>query len=254
MTGVSIIIPVLNEASCLGRTLRHLLILDPPADEVIVVDGGSTDATVTIVAEYAQYVAEYAEYNVRCVTAKQSGRAAQMNVGAALATGNILCFLHGDTLVPDDLVAVVRRTLANPNIACGGFISVMTNWQMTRWSIALHNSLKTHYAPLLFRPHRYFLSGLRVLFGDQVMFCRRADFWACGSFDAALPIMEDVDLCLKLSQVGRIYQVNRLVQCSDRRVAKWGVLKANLIYLAIGFLWGLGVSATRLKRFYEDVR
>jgi rSAM/selenodomain-associated transferase 2 len=253
MTGVSIIIPVLNEASYLGRTLRYLQILDPPADEVIVVDGGSTDATVTLVADYADY-AKYTDYKVRCVTAKQAGRAVQMNLGAELATGSILCFLHGDTLVPDDLVNILSGTLANPKITCGGFISVMTGRQTTRWSVALHNSLKTHYAPLLFRPHRYFLSGLRVLFGDQVMFCRRADFWACGGFDATLPIMEDVDFCLKLSRLGRIYQVNRLVQCSDRRVAKWGVLKANLIYLTIGFLWGIGVPATRLKQFYEDVR
>jgi hypothetical protein len=80
------------------------------------------------------------------------------------------------------------------------------------------------------------------------------DFWACGGFDATLPIMEDADLCLRLSQLGRIRQLNRVVQSSDRRVAQWGTLKANFIYLAIGSLWAMGVSATWLKQFYEDVR
>lgn len=243
---VSIIVPVLNEASCLGRTLRHLQILDPPAAEIIVVDGGSTDATVSIATKSGVQVA--------IADQDQRGRAAQMNLGSKLATGDILCFLHGDTLVPDDLVTLVNTTLANPQIACGGFISVMAGAQTTRWGITLHNSLKTHYAPLLFRPHRYFRDSLRLLFGDQVMFCRRGDFWACGGFDATLPIMEEADLCLKLARLGRICQVNRLVQSSDRRVAKWGTLKANFIYLAIGFLWGIGVPAQRLKQFYEDVR
>ena len=241
---VSIIIPVLNEASCLGRTLRHLDILAPPAAEIIVVDGGSTDATLTIAKDYGATV----------VVAERSGRAVQLNLGARLAAGDILCFLHGDTRVPDDVVALMGQTLENPNIACGGFISVMTGTRTTRWGISLHNTIKTHYAALLFRPHRYFRDRLRILFGDQVMFCRRGDFWACGGFDDTLGIMEDADLCLKLSRLGHIYQINRLVQSSDRRVASWGALKANFIYLAIGFLWGMGVSSRWLKRFYEDVR
>lgn len=236
--------PVFNEAVALGRTLRYLQILDPACGEVLVVDGGSCDETVAIAQAAGATV----------LHSPQRGRAAQMNAGAEQATGDILCFLHGDTLVPDDLVAVIMSTLANPQTACGGFISVMTGANSTRWGITLHNSLKTHYAPLLFRPHLYLFNGLRLLFGDQVMFCRKADFWACGGFDATLAIMEEADLCLKLCRIGRIRQVNRIVQSSDRRVAQWGPLKANLIYLAIGFLWGIGVPAATLKKFYEDVR
>ena len=86
------------------------------------------------------------------------------------------------------------------------------------------------------------------------MFCRRSDFWNCGGFDPELPIMEDADLCLKLFNYGRIYLVDRIVQSSDRRVAKLGWFKANLIYFYIGFLWAFGVRATYLKQFYEDIR
>lgn len=244
MAQVSIIIPVLNEASCLGRTLRHLEILDPSADEVIVVDGGSTDETVAIAQQWGAQV----------IVTNRPGRSVQMNQGAKRATGDILCFLHGDTRVPDDVVKLMGITLANPDIACGGFISVMAGPHITRWGVTLHNTVKTHYAALLFRPHRYFRDQLRILFGDQVMFCRRSDFWTCGGFDTTLPIMEDADLCLKLARLGRIYQVNRLVQSSDRRVASWGPLKANFIYLAIGSLWGIGVPGRWLKQFYEDIR
>ena len=122
-----------------------------------------------------------------------------------------------------------------------------------RWDISALNLLKTYLAPLLFRPHLY-IKGLRLLFGDQVMICRRRDFWLCGGFDPNLPIMEDGDLCLRLVRLGRIVLINRVVESSDRRVQRWGPWKATLIYLSIGVLWGLGVPPSRLKRFYEDIR
>lgn len=244
MPHVSIIIPTLNEAAALGRTLRCLSVIDPPAWEILVIDGGSRDETVAIAATTSATV----------IHSEQTGRSIQMNQGAEAATGNMLCFLHADTLVPDDLITVIEKTLANPTIACGGFISLMTGTETTRWGVSLHNYLKTYYAPLLFRPYLFWFKGLRLLFGDQVIFCRRGDFWACGGFDPALPIMEEADLCLKLLPYGRIRQVNRVVQSSDRRVAKWGTLKATAIYLYIGLLWGMGASATTLKRFYEDIR
>ncbi len=243
MAHVSIIIPVLNEASRLGQTLRQLTVLEPPALEILVVDGGSDDDTVAI-AQSA---------GVKVLECDRQSRASQMNQGAKVAIGDILCFLHADTEVPNDLIAVIEKTLADLTVACGGFISLMIGAQTTHWGIALHNYLKTYYAPLLFRP-RLFLKGLRLLFGDQVMFCRRVDFWDCGGFDEAFPIMEDGDLCVRLVQKGRIRQVNRVVQTSDRRVARWGSWKATAIYLYIGFLWGLGVSPVYLKQFYDDVR
>lgn len=244
MTRVSIVIPTLNEATVLARTLRHISTLHPPAWEVWVVDGGSQDQTIEI--------AHAAGVKVR--SCERAGRSIQLNAGAEVASGDALCFVHADTLVPDDLVALIATTLSDPRVACGGFISLMTGTDTIRWGISLHNVLKTYYAPLLFRPHLFFGKGLRLLFGDQVIFCRRHQFWDCGGFDPRLPIMEEADLCLKLTRYGRIRLVNRVVHSSDRRVARWGAFKANVIYLSIGFLWALGVPAPFLKRFYEDIR
>ncbi|MGJ3250452.1 MAG: TIGR04283 family arsenosugar biosynthesis glycosyltransferase [Elainellaceae cyanobacterium] len=241
---VSIIIPTLNESTCLGQTLRHLSILDPPAWEIIVVDGGSRDRTVSI-ADAA---------NVSTVLSKQARRSCQMNQGVAVATGEFLCFLHADTWVPEDLIALIHQTLNDSTIACGGFVSLMTGTRSTRWGISLHNYLKTYYAPLIFRPHLFFGKGLKILFGDQAMFCRATEFRDCGGFDPDLPIMEDADLCRKLVRYGRIHLVHRVVQSSDRRVAKWGAVRATLLYLWIGVLWGVGVSASYLEQFYDDVR
>lgn len=115
MSQVSIIIPTLNEASILTQTLRQLTVLDPPPAEVLVVDGGSHDETVAI-AHLA---------GAQVLICDRSGRSVQMNHAATLAKGNILCFLHADTQVPDDLIAVIERTLADQTVACGGFISLM---------------------------------------------------------------------------------------------------------------------------------
>lgn len=247
MSGTSIIIPTLNEAKTLQRTLNHLTILDPAPKEIIIVDGGSQDQTVKI----AQ--ASHLE-NLKLIASPQPGRSIQMNLGAAQAKGEYLCFLHADTLVPDDFITVIRDVLDQPQIAGIGFISLMMGSQTTRWGVSCHNYLKTYYAPMLFRPYLFWWRGLRLLFGDQVICCRRSQFEACGGYDPALPIMEEADLCLKLTQFGAIKQVNRVVISSDRRVAAWGAWKATGIYLGIGLLWGLGVSADRLKQFYEDVR
>ncbi len=244
MSSLSIIIPTLNEGAYLGSTLRCLSLLEPSPAEIIIVDGGSQDETLTIAKQYG----------ITPISSPQAGRSIQMNLGAKTATGKFLCFLHADTLVPPDLVTLIETTLAEPKVAGGGFISLMAGENTTRWGISLHNYLKTYYGPLIFRPHLFFFKGLRLLFGDQVMFCRRSDFWECGGFEDNLPIMEDAQLCFKLSHWGRIRLLNRIVQSSDRRVAKWGILKANLIYLWIGFLWGFGVSGTYLKQFYADIR
>jgi rSAM/selenodomain-associated transferase 2 len=243
MLRVSIIIPTLNEASHLNRTLKALRLLSPPAWEIMVVDGQSEDETVSI-ADLA---------GVQVISSATRGRSTQMNLGAKRATGEVLCFLHADTLVPDDLVTIIAQTLSDTNIVAGGFISLMAGSQTTRWGISLHNYLKTYYAPLVFRPH-LFWRGLRLLFGDQVIFCRSQAFWDCEGFDESLPIMEDADLCRKLVYIGRIRLVNRIVQSSDRRVARWGSFKATLIYLYIGLLWGMGVSANYLQKFYQDIR
>ncbi|MEL7481575.1 MAG: glycosyltransferase, partial [Pseudomonadota bacterium] len=107
----------------------------------------------------------------------------------------------------------------------------------------------------LFRPFS-FIKGCRLLFGDQTLICRRSDFEAVGGFDPRQTIMEEADLCLRMVRGGRgrVRQVNRKVWSSDRRVASWGGLRANLTYFYLGALWGIGTEPDRLARLYADIR
>ena len=241
MSGVALVIPMLNEAASLPRLLRSLSILEPAPDEIIVVDGGSKDDSVAI-----------AQAGGLSVITAPRGRGAQINAGIAAVSVPLVCVLHADTLLPDDAMSVIATTMADPRMALASFLPLLSGPGGVRWGTSLHNWAKTYYGPLLFRPH-LFLRGARLLFGDHAMFFRRADFLAAGGCDTGLPIMEDVDLCVRLHRFGRTRLVNRVVITSDRRVAAWGPVRANLIYLRVSASWAIGLRRG-LDRHYPDVR
>ena len=241
-SAVAIIVLMRNEAPILPALLRSLAALDPAPDQVVVVDGGSIDHSVFMAASAGLHV-------VQC---PRPGRAAGINAGVAEAWAPIVCVLHADTLLPTDAVAVIRSTLAERSIALAGFTAVLRGAGGVRWGTSFHNWIKTWYAPLLFRP-LLFCRGLRLLFGDHAMFFRRADFLAVGGCDESMLVMEDAELCIRLSRLGRVRLLPRVVSTSDRRVAHWGALRANWIFLRIGISWALGIRRGLAQR-YEDVR
>jgi glycosyltransferase involved in cell wall biosynthesis len=241
MRSVSIVIPMLNEEAALPRLARTLIALEPRPFEIIAVDGGSGDASVTL-ANSAGW----------CVVASPKGRAIQINAGVAAATGDIVCILHADTLLPDDAVAVMIRAMDDPKTALAGFTPLICGPDKVRWGTSFHNWIKTWYAPLLLKTLWYF-QGMRLLFGDHAMFFRRVDFLKVGGCNPNEHVMEEADLCYKFTAIGRTRLINRVVITSDRRVAEWGPWRANWIYFKVGFLWALGAKK-RLASYYPDVR
>jgi glycosyltransferase involved in cell wall biosynthesis len=225
----------------LPRLLRCLRVLHPAPFEIIAVDGGSTDDSVAIAAAGG----------LRVVTAPR-GRGAGINAGVAAATAALVCVLHADTILPDDAVAVIDATMADRRLALASFLPLLSGPGGVRWGTSLHNWAKTYYGPMLFRP-LMFLRGARLLFGDHAMFFRRDDFLAAGGCDTTLPIMEDADLCIRLHRFGRTRMVNRVVITSDRRIAAWGPVRANLIYLRVSISWAIGLRR-ELHRHYPDIR
>jgi glycosyltransferase involved in cell wall biosynthesis len=238
---LSIVIPMLDEEAALPTLIEVLAALDPAPMEVLAVDGGSSDKSVTL--------AEQAGWRVIAVP---RGRAVQINAGVEAARGELVCVVHADTIPPADMAKVIEQTLADPKVALAGFTPIIRGPEKTRWGTTLHNWAKTWYAPLLFHPI-LFARGARLLFGDHAMFFRRADFLAVGGCDPADKVMEEANLCLRLSTLGRVRLVPRVVYTSDRRIAAWGPLKANWIYFKVGMLWAMGARG-KLEKCYPDVR
>ncbi len=222
---VSVVVPTLNEAAVLGRTLGAL---PPGFAEVIVADGGSTDATVAI-----------AQAHGARVTVSPPGRGPQMNAGAAAAKGDVLLFLHADTVLPADAPARIAAALAETGAVAGAFLLGIESSDPRLAFIARAANLRTRLT--------------RVPYGDQASFVRRAAFDAAGGFPD-VPIMEDVELGRRLKRLGRIVVVPARVRTSARRWEREGVVRTTLRNAALVTLYLLGVHPRRLARWYGHVR
>ena len=221
---LSIIVPVLDEAENLERLLPHLGERCPGA-EIVVVDGGSVDRTVQVVA---------ASPHARCLPSGR-GRARQMNAGARAARGGILLFLHADTLLPEDAPAAIAGALADPAVVGG------------RFDVAFSNPGLAFRVIAAFMNSRSRLTGIAT--GDQGIFVRREVFEALGGY-ADIPLMEDVDLSARLKRRGRLACLGSRVVTSARKWEREGVLRTILLMWALRLLYFLRVDPARLHRWY----
>jgi rSAM/selenodomain-associated transferase 2 len=229
---ISIIIPVLNEAATIQKTLTRLQ--NVPDMEAIVVDGGSRDETVTLAKRCGEGFAPSSEFKVISAAA---GRARQMNTGAAIATGDILLFLHADTHLPPEFDTLVRQALQNPSTIAGAFeLRIDANLRGVRLIEKMVN-VRSHF--------------LSMPYGDQAIFLKASTFHDLDGFPD-IPIMEDFELMLQLRRQGRISIVPAPVITSGRRWQKLGVMKTTLLNQLIIASYFLGIPPTQLVRWYRQ--
>jgi rSAM/selenodomain-associated transferase 2 len=221
---VSVVMPVLNEAESLPETIRRAK-ANPEVREIIVVDGGSRDAS-RLIAE---------ELGCRVLTSP-SGRGGQMRLGAAQATGDIVMLLHADTWLPPNAAHAALNCLRDVTVVGGGF------WKVFR------------DPPLLLRGARFkcwlrLVFGRRIL-GDQAMFIRREVLERIGGVPE-MELMEEFELSHRLRQVGRLALAEATVTTSPRRFQKLGVLRTYLRMARVTAAYRAGLPAQALRRMYE---
>ncbi|NER30019.1 MAG: glycosyltransferase family 2 protein [Symploca sp. SIO1C4] len=220
---ISIIIPVLNEASKIAETLANAY--NASNVEVIVVDGGSQDQTIEIALSFGAQV-----------LSSPAGRANQMNTGALAASGEILLFLHGDTRLPTNFDTLIRQAIASPDTIAGAFeLRIDSHMGGLRLIEKIVNA-RSHW--------------FSMPYGDQAIFLQKSVFQEIGGFPN-LPIMEDFELMRRLRGLGKIAIVSATVLTSGRRWQKLGVVKTTLINQLIIIGYFLGVPPKILVRCYR---
>lgn len=224
---ISVVIPALHEAANINGLIGHLRALPADIDrEIIVVDGDPGESTLRAIT------------HDRIVTATAGpGRAIQMNRGAALATGEVLLFLHADTFLPPDALTLIDDRMQEPRCVGGAFdLGILTDrriFRITEQYVALRTRLT------------------RVPFGDQAIFLRKGYFDGIGGY-RDIPIMEDVELMSRIRKRGdRIVVIRRKVMTSPRRWEREGVLSATVRNWKLQLLYVLGVPPERLAKHYR---
>ncbi|BAQ60940.1 glycosyl transferase [Geminocystis sp. NIES-3708] len=223
---ITVIIPVINEEKNLKKLFSHLI--KKSSIELIFVDGGSNDNTVNLIKK--------AGFNV--ILSPILRRSYQMNLGGQKAKGNILLFLHGDTILPDNYDEIVIETVKKNNFIAGAF------------------KLRIDSQKSIFRVLETFINWrsqyLSLPYGDQGIFIKKEIFDSINGF-SDLEIMEDFAFIRTVKKIGKIYITNSSVITSARRWKKLGIFKTTLINQLIIIGYYLKINPEKLARFYRQI-
>jgi rSAM/selenodomain-associated transferase 2 len=225
MARLSIIMPVLDEGDGIAQALDALAELRALRVEVIVVDGGSQDATV----QRARLRADH-------VLAAPRGRAAQMNAGAVKASGDVFLFLHADTALPPEAERLVLDGLARSAHAWGRFDVIIAGRHPMLRLIAFMMNLRSR------------ITGIAT--GDQAIFVKRDAFGAAGGFPD-IPLMEDVALSKRLKRLSRPLCLRERATTSGRRWETHGVFRTILLMWRLRLAYFFGADPAALARRYR---
>ena len=221
---ISVIIPVLNEAPGILPCLDSVT-SQQGEFELIVVDGGSVDGTIEVVAP-----------RTRVIRSRQ-GRAVQMNSGARHATGDVFLFLHADSCLPPCTFPLLEQALTDSRIVGGTFMLRFDSPRLLLRVIAFFSRFR----------FRYFH------YGDQGIFVRRSVFGQLNGF-TEIPFMEDVDFLRRLRRAGRVTLLKQPVTTSARRFLGRGVARQQLTNIILVIFYLLGAKPETLKKWYTENR
>jgi rSAM/selenodomain-associated transferase 2 len=225
---LSVVVPALDEALHLGATLAALAPARARGAEVLVVDGGSSDETVALARPLADRVLH-----------SPRGRAVQLNAGAAAAQGEILLFLHADSILPPAFDRAIEAAVAGRAWAWGRFDVRIDGGPRVLALVARMMNLRSRVTA--------------IATGDHALFATRALFERAGRFPVQ-PLMEDIAFCRHAKRIAAPIRLREPVLTSGRRWARHGVVRTILLMWRLRLAYFLGADPARLAARYRDVR
>ncbi|MBC8043066.1 MAG: TIGR04283 family arsenosugar biosynthesis glycosyltransferase [Rhizobacter sp.] len=233
---ISVVIPVLNEARLIARTLEGLAVQVLPEDvgiEVLIADGGSTDGTMAAIETFFEI---NDSMPVR-VFGSERGRAQQQNCGAAFAQGDVLLFLHADTVPAPNAVAELAKAIRRPETLFGYF--------PVKYQAAPPNVLADVYSAATE------INSVLFHYGDSGIFARRSFFERIGRF-TEMELLEDVEFLLRAQKESSpVLITNAFVTTSSRRFERHGFAATQLLNAAVVGLYLLGAPPKDLRSLYD---
>jgi len=229
--GISLIIPVYNEERYINSTLALLLSRQTEVQvEIIIVDGSKRENTIAVINS-SQVIK----------ISSPKGRAVQMNAGASRAGKDILLFLHGDTMLPENAFEDIINVFNSTGSVAGAFNLSLDNSSLLFRLIGRWASLK----------HRL----TRIPYGDQAIFIKKDYFKKMGGY-AEIPLMEDVELMKRIkNKKDTITILKTSVKTSSRKWEDEGPLRRIFKNWMLQAMYLYGVSPEQLAQYYygEDV-
>ena len=225
---VSVLIPTLNEERELPSLLGHLAALHGEW-ELVIADGGSTDATQAIARAHP---------TAPRLLEQRGGRAAQLNAAARVASGDVLLFLHADSRLPVDAYASLAGAWRAATVAGGNFALAFADDGLFERALGAVYRFQ--------RRHGFY-------YGDSSVWVRRETFDALGGY-REIPIMDDYDFVRRLERSGITRCLPGPATTSARRWRAMGIPRTVLAWFVIRWLYVAGVSPERLLRLYRIVR
>ncbi len=224
---ISIIVPVYNEQEILQDFLTKLTsrVDQDLIQEIILVDGGSTDSTPEIAKSF----------DITFLQSPHKGRAIQMNYGANLAKGDILHFIHADSIPPVNFCSSILKAIsARTQAGC-----FMSKFDLPHWFLRLGN----YFSFLPF----WFCRG-----GGQTLFITKLLFDKLGGYNEKMRIMEEYDLITRIKRISRFRVIRRFVLTSARDYRKHGPMRLQFIYMKLFRMYARGASQDVMLSYLNE--
>ena len=220
---ISFIIPVINEVGNLQQAVERAW--KAGAHEVIIVDGGSDDGTWELAN------------SLKCLALNSApGRGIQLQAGAQVATGNVLLFLHADNWLASDACQQIRERFPEDECFWGGFQQRIGSARWIYRVLEWGNAIRVRWQGLVY--------------GDQGIFITRGLFEKVGGFPPQ-PLMEDFELSRRLYRVSNPVLLRGPIHLSNRRWAKFGVVRQTILNWTLAAAYRLGASPNQLSKWYR---